>query len=145
MQNTQLLGTLLMSLAKQYAVVLDSIDKEKDHLALNNKLKYLYFGLSPARLDSRAITESNLNYAIKVSPSEWAKFAKRAVEREVYGSNDKQESLWDLVDFVERRQEQWHDVQPKPDCSQGHLSGQEPLCLKIMHGVKERVGSLKFD
>ncbi|KAL4731520.1 hypothetical protein ACLX1H_000490 [Fusarium chlamydosporum] len=144
MQNTQLLGALLMSIARQYGVVLDSIEKEKESLVARNGNKYIQFEGPSATLADDGAVKNKATYSFEVSASEWANLARRAVKKDVYGSNCKQESLWTLVEFVVQRQKTWHAVQAKQDQHHRHSSDKEPLCLKIIQGIKQIIGSLKF-
>jgi len=134
MQNIQLLGTLLMSIAKQYGVVLESITRQSDLMAKKGQLMYIQFGstgedYAPA-------------FSFETSPSEWATLARRAVKQEVYGSDDKEDSLWGLIHLLERRQVKWHALPPKPDCPYRRLADKEPLCMKILQGAKTFLGTL---
>ena len=134
MQNIQLLGTLLMSIAKQYGVVLESITKENALMAERNQPMHIYFG--PSRADSLS------NFSLEMSPVEWATLARRSVKHEIYGCDDKEDSLWGLIHLLERRQARWHALPPKPDCPYRRLADKEPLCMKILQGAKTFLGTL---
>ncbi|KAI1071016.1 hypothetical protein LB507_010971 [Fusarium sp. FIESC RH6] len=137
MQNIQLLGTLLMSIAKQYGVVLESITKESELMSKRSQPMYIQFGSTGE--------DSTPTFSLKTGPSEWATLARRAAKQEVYGSDDKEDSLWGLVNFVEQRQARWHAVPPKPDCPYRQLADKEPLCMKILQGAKHIIGTLKLE
>ncbi|KAH7174363.1 uncharacterized protein B0J16DRAFT_404004 [Fusarium flagelliforme] len=134
MQNIQLLGTLLMSIARQYGVVLESITKESDLMSGGNQPMYIQFG--------PFVEDSASAFSFQTSPSEWAALARRAVKQEVYGSDDKEDSLWGLIHLLERRQVKWHALPPKPDCPYRRLTDKEPLCMKILQGAKTFLGTL---
>ncbi|RBR26942.1 uncharacterized protein FIESC28_00210 [Fusarium coffeatum] len=94
MQNIQLLGTLLMSIAKQYGVVLESITKESELMSETGQPMHIQFGTSRADVSS--------DFALEMSPVEWASLARRSVKQEIYGSDDKEDSLWGLIHLLER-------------------------------------------
>jgi hypothetical protein len=137
MQNIQLLGTLLMSIAKQYGVVLESITKESDLMRERNQPMHIHF--ESTRQDSAP------SFSFETSPSEWVTLARRAVKQEVYGSDDKEDSLWGLIHLLERRQVKWHALPPKPDCPYRRLADKEPLCMKILQGAKTFLGTLGLE
>ena len=134
MQNIQLLGTLLMSIAKQYGVVLESIAKESELMSERGQPMYIQFGTSRVDVSS--------DFALEISPMEWATLARRSVKQEIYGRDDKEDSLWGLIHLLERRQAKWHALPPKPDCPYRRLADKEPLCMKILQGAKTFLGSL---
>ncbi|KAJ4117581.1 hypothetical protein NW768_010946 [Fusarium equiseti] len=137
MQNIQLLGTLLMSIAKQYGVVLESITKESELMFEKGQPMYIHFGSTGQG--------SAPSFYLETSPSEWVALARRAVKKEVYGNDDKEDSLWGLIHLLERRQAKWHALPPKPDCPYRRLAEKEPLCLKILQGAKQFLGTLGLE
>ncbi|KAF5680230.1 hypothetical protein FDENT_8433 [Fusarium denticulatum] len=140
MQNIQLLGTLLMSVGQQYGVILESIDKEAKASMERNELKHLQFSELGAGYSSE-VPSCNL----ELSPTEWADLAKRSVKAEVYGNRREEECLWGVLNYLEKRQAQWHAMPPHQDCPhQYHQSEEEPFCIKILHKAKESIEALKW-
>lgn len=139
MQNVQLLGTLILSIAKQYGAILDSIDAEA---RASSQPKLLYFGGFPS-----PETEGT-GFSMQMSPSEWRALANKAVKGEVYGSGSNTSSFWDLLDFLEKRQIRWHTVPPSADYPRMYLfenlSGQAPLCIKLIQEARDILRNLKF-
>ncbi|KAL9562277.1 hypothetical protein ACKAV7_013360 [Fusarium commune] len=140
MQNIQLLGTLLMSVGQQYGVILESIDKEANASKEKNELKRLQF----SEVRAEYCTEAP-SYSLELGPSEWADLARKAVKAEVYGNGREEECLWSVLNYLEKRQAQWHAVPPHQDCPhQYRQSEEEPFCIKILHKAKESIGALKW-
>lgn len=140
MQNIQLLGTLLMSVGQQYGVILESVDKEAKASKEKNELKRLQF--SDVGVEYSAEAPS---YNLELSPTDWAELAKKAVKAEVYGNGREEECLWGVLNYLEKRQAQWHAVPPHQDCPhQYQLSEEEPFCIKILHKAKESIEALKW-
>ncbi|KAF4969045.1 hypothetical protein FSARC_3699 [Fusarium sarcochroum] len=83
MQNIQLLGTLIMSIAKQYGVILESIEAEADSLSRLNKSKSIGFRELGSELRGNSSTGTSSNYSMEASPSEWLVLANRTPAYEV--------------------------------------------------------------
>ncbi|KAF4450812.1 hypothetical protein F53441_6144 [Fusarium austroafricanum] len=83
MQNIQLLGTLAMSIARQYDVILESIDTEAGSMKERKESKSLQFRDLGVELrdDSAEAT-----CGVELGPLEWASLARKAVKKE---RNDK--------------------------------------------------------
>ncbi|KAF5567030.1 hypothetical protein FNAPI_845 [Fusarium napiforme] len=140
MQNIQLLGTLLMSVGQQYGVILESIDKEAKASMEKNELKRLQF--SEVGVEYSSAVPS---YNLELNPTEWAGLAKKAVKAEVYGNGREEECLWGVLNYLEKRQAQWHAVPPHQDCPHHYQqSEEEPFCIKILHKAKESIQALKW-
>jgi hypothetical protein len=140
MQNIQLLGTLLMSVGQQYGVILESIDKEAKESMEKNELKRLHFSEVGVEYSTEATS-----YNLELNPTEWAGLAKKAVKAEVYGNGREEECLWGVLNYLEKRQAQWHAVPPHHDCPhQYQQSEEEPFCIKILHKAKESIEALKW-
>jgi hypothetical protein len=144
MQNIQLIGTLLMSIVKQYDVILQSIDKEGGSLDQQSQSKHLHFRDVENETTNGSTKDDSLDYPIEVSPAQWTTLAKRVVKNEVYGRGGSQDSLWALLIFLEQRQVKWHAVPPKRDCRHNHQPDDEPFCIKIIWKSKELLEALKF-
>ncbi|KAI6752375.1 hypothetical protein HG530_013744 [Fusarium avenaceum] len=144
MQNVQLLVTLVMSIVKQYDVILQSIDEEGDSLDQQAHTKHLHFKIAEDEITNSSTTDISLDYPIEVSPTQWTTLAKKVVKNEVYGKGGSQDSLWALLIFLEQRQFKWHDVLPKRDCRHNHQPDDEPFCIKIIWKSKELLAALKF-
>ncbi|KAF5724834.1 nonribosomal peptide synthetase [Fusarium mundagurra] len=140
MQNIQLLGTLLMSVGQQYGVILESIDKEANASTEKSELKRLQFSEVGVEYSTEAPS-----YNLELRPAEWAELAKKAVKAEVYGNGREEDCLWSVLNYLEKRQTQWHAVPPHQDCPhQYHQSEEEPFCIKILHKAKESIEALKW-
>nr|RBQ95983.1 hypothetical protein FVER53263_08544 [Fusarium verticillioides] len=140
MQNIQLLGTLLMSVGQQYGAILESIDREAKASMEKNELKRLHFSEVGVEYSTEATS-----YNLELNPTEWADLAKKAVKAEVYGNGREEECLWGVLNYLEKRQAQWHAVPPHQDCPhQYQQSEEEPFCIKILHKAKESVEALRW-
>lgn len=145
MQNIQLLVTLVMSIVKQYDVILQSIDEEGGSLDQQPRTKHLHFKVAEDEITDTPTTDGSLDYPIEVSPAQWTILAKRVVKNEVYGRDGSHNSLWALLIFLEQRQLKWHAVPPKRDCRHNHQPDDEPFCIKFIWKSKELLAALKFE
>jgi hypothetical protein len=144
MQNIQLLVTLVMSIVKQYDVILQSIDEEGGLLDQQPQSKQLHFKAAEDEITNSLTTDVSLDYPIEVSPAQWTTLAKKVVKNEVYGRDGSQDSLWALLIFLEQRQVRWHAVPPRRDFRHNHPPDDEPFCIKIIWKSKELLAALKF-
>jgi hypothetical protein len=144
MQNIQLIGTLVMSIVKQYDVILQSIDEEGGPLDQPPQSKHLHFRDAEKETIGGSTKDDSLDYPIEVSPAQWTTLAKKVVKNEVYGRGGSQHSLWALLIFLEQRQVKWHAVPPKRDCRHNHQPDDEPFCIKIIWKSKELLEALNF-
>ncbi|KAI8716734.1 hypothetical protein NCS52_00967700 [Fusarium sp. LHS14.1] len=135
MQNVQLLGTLIMSIANQYGAILESIDTEA---RASDQSKLLRFGLGLSSPDVAS------DLSIEASPSEWRALANRAVRSEVYGGSSKSDCFWALLDVLEKRQIMWHTVPPSPDFPTMCPPEMQPLCIRLILEARRVLGTLRF-
>lgn len=136
LQNVQLLIALIMTMAKQYGSVLDSIDKEARTASDLNKSKLFRFG----------DVESGAGqwFTLEATPIEWRSLANRSVNSEVFGVRDGGGSFWALLEFLEKRQRLWHAAPPNSDHPRDYTLDPEPLCIKLIREAKRVLEGLKF-
>ncbi|KXL48080.1 hypothetical protein M433DRAFT_63440 [Acidomyces richmondensis BFW] len=145
-QNTQLIGTLLMSIAERFGRVIESINNESIRANLANETKK--FRLADLNTSTSHLHTGGIGcaaaFSIDLSPAEWRAMAKKVVRAEVHGPSDGNTCctyLMGLTKQMEDRQEKWmgapipHDF---PLDSSGvpiggkHIPREDHLCLKLV-------------
>ena len=142
-QNTQLLGTLLVSIAERYSKVVQSITTECERAERGCEIKTFQVADVGA-------------FSIDLSPSEWRWLCKKVVRAEIYGPVPSEANrpenpnivpcsatyLMALVERMQERQQGWHkpdhqipdDFPRGPDgklCGGPQLPKDEHICLKL--------------
>jgi len=151
-QNTQLLGTLLVSIAERFSKVLLTINSETVRASTASETKK--FRLADLN-NTSSISHLHTGglgcaaaFSIDLTPAEWRSMSKKVVRAEVHGggptdSNICCPTLTDLLKRMRERQESWHsgskilpadfplDREGLPIA--GHrLPNEDHLCLKFV-------------
>jgi hypothetical protein len=112
-QNTQLLGTLLMSIAERYSKVLESITSESLRAEVAVEMKK--FRLQDLNTSTSHLHGGGLGcaavFAVEMSPADWRGMAKKVVRAEVHGPSDGNNCCCyfkGLTAKMQERQEKWH-------------------------------------
>ncbi|KAF2171298.1 hypothetical protein M409DRAFT_50759 [Zasmidium cellare ATCC 36951] len=160
-QNTQLLGTLLMSIAERYSKVLEHITAESLRASLAGEEKK--FRLQDLNTSTSHLHAGGLGcvaaFSINLSPEEWRSMCKKVVRAEVHGPSEGNDCCCyfsGVIQQMEDRQEQWHK-KPAPidfpvDAKTGKLLGgprsemkrEDHLCLKLPEYAKKLVQGLDW-
>lgn len=147
-QNTQLMGTLLMSIAERFSKILEHITSESLRASLAGEQKK--FRLQDLNTSTSHLHAGGLGclaaFSINLSPEEWRSMCKKVVRAEVQGPSEGNECccyFLGVIQQMEDRQEKWHQ-NPVPkdfpvDAKTGKLLGgprvdlpkEEHLCLKL--------------
>ncbi|EMD00958.1 hypothetical protein BAUCODRAFT_118684 [Baudoinia panamericana UAMH 10762] len=110
-QNTQLLGTLLLSIAERYGKVLDSITAEAIRAETAGEGKR--FRLADLNTPTSHLHAGGLGcaaaFSIGLSPAEWRGMGKKVVRAEVYGPGECCPHLVGVIERMERRQMRYHE------------------------------------
>lgn len=144
-QNTQMLGTVMMTVAERFNKILSSITTEAQRAEDEDETKKF-------RIADLNTSTSHLHYGgvgcaaafhIDLSPSEWRRIAKQVVKAEVYGSKEGNEccvAYIHLVEKLEGRHQYWEGKTVPNDFPVDHSTGQvlggrgmpkeDHLCLK---------------
>lgn len=152
-QNTHLLGTLLMSISERYGRVLDSITAESERAeAANEKKKFLLSDLNhPTSHLHTGGLGCAASFSVNLSPQEWRSMCRKVVRAEVHGPEDGNECcvyLMGVFKQMEDRQDRWHSQRvPKDfprDCKgaalgRESLKKEDHLCLKLVGFAKKLV------
>jgi hypothetical protein len=142
-QNTQLLGALIMSIADRFTKILVSITKEAEQAAHKGEDKA--FRLADLNTSTAHLHTGGLSCAaafnVHLSPEEWRKMAKKVVKAEVYGSNnDCCVYYMQLVEKMEKRHTHYEHRKLPDDFPVDHRTGlqlggknlpkEDHVCLK---------------
>lgn len=157
LQNVQLLGALLTSIAERFGKVVTAINAEASRADAAHETKK--FRLADLNTPTSHLHTSGLGcvtaFSLDLSPIEWKSLAKKVVKAEVLGpsgSDDCCPYFLGLVEQMEQRQARWHsrcaddelshDVQrvrlPLNDIAHAQGNG-EHLCLKMIQVAKQIV------
>ncbi|KAI5464965.1 hypothetical protein BGZ63DRAFT_421952 [Mariannaea sp. PMI_226] len=153
MQNSQLLNTLLVSMAETYRRLVQSIEEEAKRAASNDETKPLLISeTQPGLLDlgSADGNFSSPSLRVTLAPHQWEAMAKSAVRQEIFGSADANlASFSRLLQLMEERQLGWHSG-ALPSCvnlqHQHHNHRQstdrEPMCVTMVRHTKSLIDRL---
>ncbi|KAK4634807.1 hypothetical protein CLAFUW4_00919 [Fulvia fulva] len=158
-QNTQLLGTLLMSIAERFSKLLDHISSESVRATLAGETKK--FRLADLNTSISHLHAGGLGcqaaFSVNLSPEEWRSMCKKVVRAEVHGPSDVNDCcpyLLGLATQLEERQNRWHAGPPPEDFPhnmQARPVGQsvitpkeDRLCLKMVHYSQKLAEGLDF-
>ncbi|KAF7187339.1 Transcriptional regulator alnR [Pseudocercospora fuligena] len=172
-QNTQLLGTLFMSIAERFGKILEHITQESIRADLASETKK--FRLADLNTPTSHLHTNGLGcvaaFSINLSPQEWRSMCKKVVRAEVYGPEDGNECcpyFLGIIKQMEDRQADWHKRPCPPDFPRdenGNLVGgharaggemdgevedahskqkEVPLCLKMAVFAKSLVGGFDW-
>ncbi|KAK3725178.1 hypothetical protein LTR37_000689 [Vermiconidia calcicola] len=151
-QNTQLMGTLLMSIADRFSKILEAITTESLRSSEEKKFRLADLNTSTSHLHTAGLGCAAA-FSINLSPAEWRALAKTVVRAEVFGPACCPYFMG-IVDSMEKRQEYWHD-RPVPedfprDRSTGELIGgrnlpkEDHVCLKFVSYARKLVGGMDW-
>ncbi|GAB7364388.1 hypothetical protein MBLNU230_g4931t1 [Neophaeotheca triangularis] len=144
-QNTQLLGTLLVTIAERFGKILDSITAEAaraESEGVSKKFRLAELSQHNSHLHTGG-WECAAGFNIDLSAGEWMVMAKKVVKAEVYGPSDGNDccvSFVALIEQMQARQERWHSLlmpADSPKDRQGvpiggkHLAKEDHICLKL--------------
>lgn len=153
-QNTQLIGTLLMSIAERFSKVLESITSESLRADQANETKK--FRLADLNTSTSHLHTGGLGcaaaFSIDLSPSEWRSMTKKVVRAEVHGPSDGNNCcvyFLALTKQMAERQNKWHQPEMKlPDDMPRDQEGvpiggarmprEDHVCLKLV-GYAEKL------
>ena len=157
LQNVQLLGALLTSIAERFGKVVTAINTEASRADAAHETKK--FRLADLNTPTSHLHTNGLGcvtaFSLDLSPIEWKSLAKKVVKAEVLGpsgSDDCCPYFLGLVEQMEQRQARWHsrcaddelshDVQRVrlPLNGIAHAQGNgEHLCLKMIQVARQIV------
>lgn len=130
--NTQLLGTLFVSIAERFSKVLRHITSEASRAKLVCESKR--FRLADLNTSTSHLHVGGLGCAaafeINLTPDEWRSMCKKVVRAEVYGPEDGNQCCCFFVGVLqqmEERQLRWHASSVRPDDCPRDLRGQPVL------------------
>ena len=142
-QNTQLLGALIMSLADRFTKILAFISKEAEEAEAKGEEKA--FRLADLNTSTAHLHTGGLSCAaafnVHLSPQEWRSMAKKVVKAEVYGvNNDCCVYYMLLVEKMEKRHTHFETRNLPDDFPTDHRTGlkmggrnipkEDHVCLK---------------
>jgi hypothetical protein len=120
MQNTQLIGTLLITIADRFAKILENITSEAmraQEADEQKKFRLADLNTSTGHLHTNGIGCAAA-FSVNLEAGEWRSLAKKVVRAEVYGPNggggepghEDCPFFLGLVEKMEKRQEGWHEM-----------------------------------
>ena len=154
-QNSQLLGTLLLSISERYNRVLKVIASDMTAAEQTGQMMTLQIGsfdLTKPRHENIGGIDSNEPLVLELPPAEWKKLANKVVKAEIYGTCDAtRASFMSVVSSLEQRQAHWHTMEPTADCPNPerrrhdmHDHNNSPMCLMLAREAKKLVGLFDF-
>lgn len=145
-QNTQLLGTLIMSIAERFLKILEAINQESvraEEAGEKKRFRLADLNTSTSHLHTAGIGCAAA-FSLNLEPAEWRGLAKKVVRAEVEGpseGNDCCAYLLGVVRAMETRQKFWHQCPVPEDFPKDARTGlpmggnnipkEDRLCLKL--------------
>ncbi|KAH6894583.1 hypothetical protein B0T10DRAFT_456813 [Thelonectria olida] len=150
MQNSQLLNTLLVSIAETYRTLVESITEEARRAAQNNETKTLFINESqPGVIDGSFATPS---LHVNLTPKQWELVVKSAVKDDIFGtSNSTLGSFANLLQAMEDRQIGWHSgllgscIRDDHHHAHRHSTDKEPMCVMLVRHTKAIINRLELN
>ena len=146
-QNTQLVGTLLMSIAERFSKVLEHISSESDRAERAGESKK--FRLADLNTSTSHLHTGGLGCAatfeINLSPKEWRRMCKKVVHVEVYGAENGDmccPHFSGICKQMEERQTKWHASPLPADFprnQRGAALGSERDVINAGHGKDDHL------
>ncbi|KAL6414479.1 hypothetical protein AUP68_01008 [Ilyonectria robusta] len=153
MQNSQLLNTLLVSIAETYRRLVTFIEEEAQRATNNNESKTFFISeTQPGNPEMEMRDGSYIppSFPLSLSPEKWKLLAKEAVKADVFGSpHSTFTSFANLLQLMEDRQLGWHSG-ALPSCiSVGHhlhhhAPDKEPMCVMLVRHTKSLINQLSL-
>ncbi|KAI5369336.1 Putative zn(2)-C6 fungal-type DNA-binding domain-containing protein [Septoria linicola] len=163
-QNVQLVGTLLMSIAERFDKILGYINSEASRAKIAGETKK--FRLADLNTPSAHLHAGGLGcvaaFSVDLSPEEWRSMSKKVVRAEVHGPEDGNSCCPYFVGLckqMEERQTKWHSnpcPEDFPRNADGVAIGREEthagsgrgqgehLCLKLVGFANRLVANLDW-
>lgn len=153
MQNSQIINTLILSIAQSYRSVYESIDDETRTAQELNEKKLLQVGVvrDDGQLPPLQIGLSgSSSFTLSLSPTEWQNLAKNALRDQIVGAPHlTHTSFLDMLQLLEDRQVNWHSNMAPDDFrnhrhghQHGRPHGQEPICVMMIKQARSMVDQL---
>ncbi|SMR45501.1 unnamed protein product [Zymoseptoria tritici ST99CH_3D1] len=159
LQNTELLGTLLVSIAERFGKILDSISQESERATTAEETKK--FRLADLSDSNSHLHTGDLgcaaSFILDLSPDEWRSMTKKVVRVEVHGPANGDACcpyFMQLLGQMEERQNRWHKLPLPKDYPGGNKMGTlrrpgetkdgEHHCLKNAMFAKQLVEDLDW-
>lgn len=146
-QNTQLISTVLISMAASYRAVLMTIDADAE--LSTQRSETMTWTLADPPSDSAGtgfVSQTVGHYVLDLDPNEWRVLARKTVRAEIFGvaSSKVRLCLLSLVDELEARQVRWHESPPCPDIPLACIHGPErtPFCILHCREARRQVDLL---
>ncbi|KAH7143716.1 hypothetical protein EDB81DRAFT_503101 [Dactylonectria macrodidyma] len=154
MQNSQLLNTLLVSIAETYRRLIEFIEEEAQRATDNNESKTFFISeTQPGNPDLEMRDGSYIppSFALSLSPAKWESLAKEAIKVDVFGSpHSSLTSFLDVLQLMEERQLGWHSG-ALPSCVRvgvnhhHHPHNKEPTCVMMVRHTKAIVNGFSLN
>lgn len=146
-QNTQLLCTVLVSMAQSYRSIVDAIDAEAQEAQIRGETKsWTLSQLGSGNIRPAQHASSSL-FPLDVTPAEWKSLARKIVKAEIVGTADGlRNPFLRIVDALEMRQVRWHASPPSPDFPKSFIHGPEktPFCVLHCRQARRHVQMLQL-
>lgn len=154
MSNLMFLTTLLTSIVERYDRVLKQIDTDAQQASSLGETIPFRMGENRAEYAHlhTGTFDCPMGFDVDLSPSEWRKFARKAIKADVLGpAPNCRQSISDIVNLFEQRQHQWH-LRPEAEnmgiqCARlngNHVAPGDPMCLKFIQVIRDHIQRLEL-
>jgi hypothetical protein len=154
MQNSQLLNTLLVSIAETYRSLVESITEEARRAAQNNETKTIFINESQPGLSDLGAMDGSFgapSLRVSLTPQQWEAMVKNAVKDDIFGTaNSTSGSFAGLLQAMEDRQIGWHSgllgtcIRDDHHHAHRHSTDKEPMCVMLVRHTKAIIDRLEL-
>ncbi|KAH7159714.1 hypothetical protein B0J13DRAFT_111455 [Dactylonectria estremocensis] len=154
MQNSQLLNTLLVSIAETYRRLIEFIEQEAERATSNNESKVFFISETQPGdpgMEMRDGSHIPPSFSLALNPARWESLVKEAVKADVFGSpHSSLTSFSDVLQLMEERQLGWHSG-ALPSCVRvgvnhhNHPPDKEPTCVMMVRHTKAIINGFSLD
>ncbi|GAB7350836.1 hypothetical protein MBLNU459_g1368t1 [Dothideomycetes sp. NU459] len=154
-QNSHMLGVLLVSIAERYWKIIGAIETEEKRASETNQTLSIRVGdMSSANshLHTGQATSCPGSIVLELKPAEWRTLAKKVVKAEIHDATDKSRpGFMSVVRGLEDRQKKWHEGAPPHDmpvamrAQRVQTANKTPLCLMMVEQARNVVNTIEYD
>ncbi|KAM0250080.1 hypothetical protein ACHAP5_002395 [Fusarium lateritium] len=150
MQNSQLLNTLLVSLAEGYKKIVQFVEDEARRAEAAHEAKAMFMAEGP-KLEMQPRGDNTSGLSLSLDPQDWKNIANKTIKGELFGTAySTSSSFVAMLQMMEDRQQAWHSghahVPPGIGTRLPHQTHEkEPHCVSVVKHTRDMISHLLED